>query len=214
MSSKIGIIVADTQYIAREGLKSILSKTPDFAIIAEAASNDEMFALIKKHRPEVVIIDYNNEGFYQVKDVAAIKKISPKTNILVVSSDHSRANIFQVLEYGVKNFLTKECDKQEIIEAIRATARGEKFLCHKIVDLILEKHVEKNSIDCEPTILTERENEIIVLIARGLTNKEIAATLHLSPHTIGTHRKNIMRKLRVNTASEITMYAFRLGLAR
>jgi DNA-binding NarL/FixJ family response regulator len=201
MAAKIRIIIADTQYIAREGLKSILLPIDDFAIVAETASN-----------PEVVIIDYNNEGNYQVSDIAEIKKLSPLTNVLVVSSDHNRDNIFRVLDYGVKNFLTKECDREEIIEAIRATAKGEKFLCHKIIDLILEKHINKNNSDCDAANLSDRENEIITLVARGLTNKEIANQLHLSPHTIGTHRKNIMRKLGVNTVSEITMYAVRLGL--
>lgn len=214
MSSKIGIVIADTQYIAREGLKSILSGTPDVEILAEAADSADMLQKIKKHKPAVVIIDYNNEGFYEASNVAEIKKAWPKANVLVISSDHNRDNIFQVLEYGVKNFLTKDCDKAEIIEAIRASARGEKFFCHKIVDLILEKHLRKNEANCEPTLLSVRENEVIALIAGGLTNKQIGTKLNLSPHTISTHRKNIMRKLRVNTVSEITMYAFRLGLVK
>jgi two-component system invasion response regulator UvrY len=214
VTARIQIIIADTQFIAREGLKSILAAEPDLTIVAEAGDKQQMLQLVKKHRPEVVIIDYNNPGFYQAADIVEIKKNSPKTGVMVISSDHSRQNIFEVLEYGVKNFLTKECDRQEIIEAIRATARGEKFFCHKIIDLILEKHIQKNEVDCEPTLLSDRENEVITLIAVGLTNKQIGGKLNLSPHTISTHRKNIMRKLRVNTVSEITMYAFRLGLIK
>lgn len=214
MSLKTGIVIADTQYIAREGLKSILAEVPEFTILAEAPDTKDMIKSIRNHRPEVVIIDYNCEGFYKVDDIAEIKKAWAKANVLVISSDHDRDNIFQVLEYGVKNFLTKECDKAEIIAAVKATAAGEKFFCHKIVDLILEKHIRKNDIDCGPALLSDRENEIITHIAGGLTNKEIGGKLNLSPHTISTHRKNIMRKLRVNTVSEITMYAFRMGLVK
>jgi len=214
VGAKIQVIIADSQFVAREGIKSILAGENDIAIVAEAVDKKELLHSIKTHKPAVVIMDYNNPGFFEAADIASIKNVSPATNVMVISSDHDRSNIFQVLEYGVKNFLTKECDKREIIEAVKATARGEKFFCHKIIDLILEKHIQKKDIDCEPTLLSERENEVITLIAGGHTNKQIGDKLHLSPHTIGTHRKNIMRKLRVNTASEITMYAFRLGLIK
>ena len=82
------------------------------------------------------------------------------------------------------------------------------------MELILEIHIQKNDIDCEATVLSERENEIITFVTKGFTNKEIAKELYLSPHTVSTHRKNIMRKLGVNTVSEIALYAFRLGIVK
>ena len=213
-SSKISIIIADNQYIAREGLKTIIASQNDFSVVAEVSQSEALQQAVHKLKPNVVIIDYNSPDFLSPKDIAAIKKASPKTKMLVISSDHNRDNIFKVLDEGVKNFLTKECDREEIINAIYATHKNEKFFCTKVVDLILEKHMNQNEEHCEPSVLSLRENEIIAYVAEGYTNKEIAQKLHLSPHTISTHRKNIMSKLRIRTVSEIVMYAIRLGLVK
>ena len=117
-----------------------------------------------------------------------------------------------VLEKGVEGYLTRECDEDEIIHAIFAIAKGEKFYCNKVMDIILNKQYNPEDNNCEPTTLTQRETEITALIAKGMTNKSIAEQLHLSPHTVHTHRKNILRKLGINSVSELTLYAINIGL--
>ncbi|HWB65082.1 MAG TPA: response regulator transcription factor [Chitinophagales bacterium] len=206
------VLIADSQYITSIGLNAAIAPIKDFKVVETVSRSNELTAALKHHKPNLLVIDYNSPGMLNMDDVKEAKKISPKTKILVVSSDHDRNNVFRVLEFGIINFLTKECDRDEIISALYATLKGEKFICARVVDLILDKHLGKADEDCGPTVLSDRENGIIVLIAKGLTNKEIAAELHLSPHTVSTHRKNIMRKLRINSVSEIVMYAVRMGL--
>ena len=144
-----------------------------------------------------------------------MKSVSPKTNILIISSDENRDTIHFILENGVNSFLTKDCDETEIRNAIYATAKGEKFFCGKILDIIFEKHYSKdNGESCEPTELTTRELEIVKLIIEGHSTKEIADQLCLSHHTIYTHKKNVMKKLGIKSTSELILYAVNTGLTK
>jgi DNA-binding NarL/FixJ family response regulator len=137
----------------------------------------------------------------------------PNINILIISGDEDKKAIYDVLESGVNSFLTKTCDEHEIKDAIAATAKGDKFYCTRIIDYLLEKSFAKDEVeDCSPTPLSPREVEIVRLIAQGLIAKEIADELSLSTHTIYTHRKNIMKKLNMNSSSELILYALNNGL--
>src|SRR5690606_17652953 len=126
--------------------------------------------------------------------------------VLIISDIRSTVDVLRILERGVQGYLTRQCDEAEITHAIFAIAKGENFYCNKVLDIILNKsYVDESELNCEPTALTERENEITALIASGLTNKEIGEKLHLSHHTIHTHRKNIVKKLGVKSISELTV---------
>lgn len=204
------IILADPQFVTRTGIKMVLSQNIEFQIVSEVKDSDELLKEVKAKQPHVIIIDYM--GYFQIDDLIKVKTLSPKTNIMVISSDHDKNNIYKVLDCGIKNFITKECDSEEIIQAVRATAKGEKFFCAKVVDIILEKHFNIKNEHCEPSQLSQRETEIVQLIAEGLTGREIAQRLFLSHHTISTHRKNILKKLHVNSTSELILYAIRFGI--
>ena len=206
------IVLADPQFVTRTGIKMVLSQDSDFQVVSEVKDSGELLKEVKAQQPQVIIIDYNVPGCFQIEDLVKVKKLSPKTNIMVISSDHDKNNIYKVLDSGIKNFITKECDSEEIIQAVRATAKGEKFFCAKVVDIILEKHFNIKNEHCEPSQLSQRETEIVQLIAEGLTGREIAQRLYLSHHTISTHRKNILKKLRVNSTSELILYAIRFGI--
>jgi DNA-binding NarL/FixJ family response regulator len=208
----IKIIIADTQYLVRIGLVNLLSANKDFTILSEAINSEELLEMVKLHKPEVVIFDYNNPKSFLIEDISNIKEISPKTNFLVISADDNKANIYKVIEAGAISFLTKECDKEEIIGAIYATAKNEKFLCHKVIDIIIEKHMHTDEDNCKAFNLSLRETEIIKLTAKGWTAKTIAGHLFLSTHTIYTHKKNIMKKLKINSSSEMIVYAIQNGL--
>ena len=208
---QLKIVLADPQFVTRIGIKMVLSQVSGFQIISEVKNSTELLKELKTKQAHVVIIDYNVPGF-QIEDIARIKLLAPKTNVMVISSDHNKNNIYKVLDGGIKNFITKECDSDEIIQAVRATAKGEKFFCAKVVDIILEKHFNIKNEHCEPSQLSQREAEIVQLIAEGLTGREIADRLFLSHHTISTHRKNILKKLHVNSTSELILYAIRFGI--
>ena len=135
----IKIVIADTQYLIRIGLKNLLSGEVEFKIIGEALNSEELYHLVNNHKPDVVIFDYNNAKNFVIEDIGMVKSVSPNTNFLIISSDDNKANIYKVIELGALSFLTKECDKEEIIDAVYATAKNEKFLCHKGIDIIIEK---------------------------------------------------------------------------
>jgi DNA-binding NarL/FixJ family response regulator len=209
----VKILVADAQYLIRVGLVNLLSSNERFKVVGDATCSQEVKTLAAKHKPDVVIIDYNQPKHFILEDLAEVKKVSPKTNILIISSDETRDNIYKALDFGGISFLTKECDQEEIINAIIATAKGEKFICHKIIDIILDKQQTKDPDDCKPFNLSLREIEIIQMTAKGLPAKEIARQLYLSTHTVYTHKKNIMKKLKLTSSSEMMLYAINNGLA-
>ncbi|MCB9274342.1 MAG: response regulator transcription factor [Lewinellaceae bacterium] len=211
----ISIVLADAQYLIRLGLRHLLSGSAIFRIAGEAKDEAELMELLATSRPRVAILDYNQPGAFSIHTVKRIRAAHPETHLLVISADESKEHIFQILELGVNSFLTKSCDEQEIIDAINASARGEKFFCTKILDYLLERTFSKGpESSCAATPLTAREIEVVKLIARGLIAKEIAGELNLSPHTIYTHRKKIMKKLQLNSASELVLYAVHTGLIK
>ncbi|MDB5228791.1 MAG: two component transcriptional regulator, LuxR family [Bacteroidota bacterium] len=208
----IKIVIADAQYLVRVGLKNLLSERKDIKIVGEAVDSKELYDLTKEHQPDVVIFDYNSQKNFLPEDIQMVKINSPKSNFLIISADDCKSNIYKVIELGAISFLTKECDKEEIINAIYATAKNEKFLCHKVIDIIIEKHIHTDEDNCKAFNLSLRETEIIKLTAKGWTAKTIAGHLFLSTHTVYTHKKNIMKKLRINSSSEMIVYAIQNGL--
>ena len=210
----IRLLLADSQYLIRLGLKSLLARNKHIKIVGESSNTEELLKKVHDLQPDVVLMDYKNSHHFNLEDIKEVKTISPSSKLLIISSDDDKNNIFKVIEYGINSFLTKECSEEEIINAIVATAKNEKFFCNKILDIILAKHLSKEDDDCAPTELTVRELEIVGLIAEGHSTKDIAEELCLSTHTVYTHRKNVMRKLNVNSASELILYAINTGLVR
>jgi DNA-binding NarL/FixJ family response regulator len=208
----ISIVLADSHYLSRLGLKHLIDGQTALKVTGEAENEGELREILKKIQPKIVIMDYHQPGYFDIDSVAIIHQLCPKANTLLISGDNNKENIFRVLEHNVQSFLTKTCGEEEILDAIKATGRGEKFFCTKIIDYLLEKSFSKEEEDCSPSPLTPREIEIVQLIARGLIAKEIAGLLNLSTHTVYTHRKNIMRKLKLNTSSELVLYAVNNGI--
>ena len=209
----ISILLADSHHLVRLGLRQVLSDKKEFNIVGEANDEESLFEELTHHKPRVVILDYKQPGNFSEKTVKQIRTDAPQTSVLVISSDNEKSSIYQVLEYGVNSFITKSCGEDEILDAVKASAKGEKFFCTKVLDYLLEKSFSKEEENCAPTPLTPREVEIVRLVAKGLIAKEIAGILNLSTHTVYTHRKNIMKKLNLNTSSELVLYAINNGIA-
>lgn len=211
MQRPISIAIADPQYLTRVGLRHILATQPQFHILSEAGNEKALLQQIQEQQPKVVILDYDHPGYFSQETIKAIRQVSPTTNILIISDDREKNSIYQVLENGINSFLTKNCHEEEIIDAVNATAKGEKFFCTRVLDYLLEKSFGKEE-NCSPTPLTPREIEIVKLTAKGLIAKEIANELNLSIHTVYTHRKNILEKLSLKTSSELLLYAIQTGI--
>lgn len=207
----ISILLADSQYLVRVGLRALLSGIEPFEVVGEVSDEAELMEQLPRLKPNVVILDYNQPEYFSTDTVLKIKQQAPDANVLIISGDSQRYGIYQVLEHGVNSYLTKHCGEDEIIDAVKATAKGEKFFCNNVLNYILEKSFPRDP-DCSPTPLSPREIEVVRLVASGLIAKEIASELNLSTHTIYTHRKNIMKKLNINSASELVLYAVNNGI--
>jgi two-component system, NarL family, invasion response regulator UvrY len=214
MKQEVRILLADNQPLTAAGIANFLSTAENASIIDEVPRREMFEPLLKQHEPNLLIADYNLSGYITRDDLQAVKDISPKTNILVISSDNNKANILDILQLGVKGYLTKECSREEVLMAIQSTSRGEKFFCHKILDIIMEKHFTPEHETSDPSILTVRETEILKLIASGKSTQTVADELHLSPHTVHTHRKSIIKKLNIKSPTEFVIYAMDFGLLK
>lgn len=213
MSAKpIMVVIADTQYLVRVGLRHLFESNDRIRVADEVLNSGELLKSVEQHRPDVVIFDHDLSATFDVSDIGKVRKISKETNFLIISGNTDRDSVFKVLQAGGLSFLTKECDEEEIIGAVIATSKGEKFLCNKVIDVILEKELPADEETCAPSNLTVRELEIVQLTARGFTARKVAEQLYLSPHTVYTHRKNIMKKLGINSASELIVYAINNGI--
>lgn len=207
------IQIADSQYLTREGLKAILKQYTGFKVISETTDKHETFYQLKKMQPDILILDFNNLDDFHPEDMALLSSISSNVKVLIIADISDAQIVKQVMAQHVSGFLTKTCEKAEILDTLYALGRGEKMYCHKVLEMILEAE-NAEGLDCAGSILSDREVEIIQLVASGLTTRQIAETLFRSYHTISTHRKNIMKKLQLKTTRELMLYAIQSGMVQ
>lgn len=209
----ISVIIADSQYLVRVGFQHLLNQTQHIKLLDEAPTEKELLEKLTTTKVDVVVIDYNQADSFSKETIQVLRTQYPEIGILVISADNEKDSIYKVLEAGVSCFITKSCNESEILQGIQAAAKEQRFFCKKVIDYVFERSFAKSP---EETVLplTNREIEIVQLVASGLIAKEIADKLKLSPHTIYTHRKNIMRKLKLGTASELVLYAVNNGLVK
>ncbi len=210
------IILADSNEIVRIGLRTVLSSELNIEIIGEAVNSDHLLLMNKTLEANIILIDYTSKGF-SIDVIPQLLQKKPDLSIVAITPEQSAQTLVNALRSGVKSYIKKDCDSGEIIDSIRETYRGNKFFCGQILETIRNASINVDDIDfeafsCEPVSLSERESEIITLIAEGLTNIQIAESLFLSNHTINTHRKNIMGKLGVKNTAGIVMYAVKTNL--
>lgn len=210
--NKIRIIIADSHFLSRKGLSVLLNTNAELEVLSEALSTSDLVNQSKLYKPDLIIIDYTSAN-YSLEGLQQIVKKYPKAKILAITDIQSRSIISKALNTGVTSHLLKDCEQDEIMEAIYKTAKGEKFMCGKIVSDILNNVAsDVTAYSCEGLNISEREMEIIKLIAEGSSNKEVADKLFLSTHTVTTHRKNIMNKLGVNNTAGLVLFAVRENL--
>ena len=210
------VILADSNDLVRAGLRAILSSVKKLEIVSEARNSQELKDQIKNFETDVVVIDYTSEDF-DIDVVHTILATNNTVKFLAITPLQSAQTLVDALRSGVMSYVKKDCDIQEIVDAVVETSKGNKFFCGKILETIQRASIDVNDIDfenftCEPIVLSVRELEVIVLIADGMTNGQIAEQLFLSTHTINTHRKNIMSKLGVKNTAGIVMYAVKTSL--
>jgi DNA-binding NarL/FixJ family response regulator len=210
----VDVLLADNQPLTAAGLIYFLADRDDLKIVDQVMHRDQFKDLIKQYKPQLLIVDYNINDYVTIDDVRSVKDISPLTNVLVISADDNKARILSVLQTGVIGYLTKDCSREEILMAIQSTSRGEKYFCHKILDIIMERHFTPEPEANDFSSLTTRETEILKLIASGKSTQQVADELFLSPHTVHTHRKSIIKKLNIKSPTQFVIYALDMGLIK
>jgi DNA-binding NarL/FixJ family response regulator len=213
--STIRIILADDHTIIRSGLRLLLEQQPDFKVVAEANDGREAVQLVSKHHPDVAILDI---GMPQLNGIEATRQIiaeNPEAQVLILSMHSDEGYVLRALKAGARAYILKNSAEADLIRAVRSVAEGKSFFSPVISKMLLEdyvRQVREKQVEDSYDLLTPREREILQLLAEGKTNKEVATMLGLSPHTIETHRGNILEKLNLHGVPELIMYAVRKGI--
>lgn len=210
-SSKTSVLIADPHLLIREGVKAVLSTDAHFEVVAEVMKGEDLCSAVRALKPHIVIMDFSSPGCFTIEDIPAVYDLSPASRVLVLTNNKNKNDILKALEYGVDNYILKKCGKDELLAAIYATVKKERYMCRHAVDAIVEKHMHPNE-SYDGISLSPREIEIIQLISEGNTNNSIAKLLYLSIHTVSTHRKNILKKFGLKKSSELVMHAIRAGI--
>ncbi len=202
---KATVLVCETNYLCKEGLKAIINRSPFYSVTGEASSYLELDHKLKLNKFDIVTLDFQHEGEFDVESISLIQERLPAAVILIISQELDKHYIFEVLGRGIDHYITKSCREDEIIHALDSCRKNQKYYCPAILDIIINKTFGDNKeVDSE---LSGREKEIVVLIAQGKMAKEISHDLNISIHTIYTHRKNIMKKLKISSPVELITYA-------
>ncbi|MBV7530025.1 response regulator transcription factor [Chitinophaga sp. sic0106] len=208
------IILADAQPVFREGIKSLLADHQNNYQIEEAGNSAELRPALLAFHPDILILDYD-PTFFDADEIFSTLSVIPECKVIIISGQKRKVDVLKLLDCNVCCYLTKECRKKDIHEAIHCAIHGEKFFCSFAVDVLLSDRKRAPFIpQIPPEGLSARETEIIRHIVRGKSNKEIASEMHLSQHTVHTHRRNIMKKLHLHSAVELCNYALESGIVR
>jgi DNA-binding NarL/FixJ family response regulator len=206
------ILLADDHTLLRNGLRRILESYPEFTVIAEAASGTEAVAIARTVEPDVAIVDIGMPGLNGIEVTAQIVRRCPGTAVLILSMHGDERYVLRAIKAGARGYLLKDSVEEELVQAIRAVRAGQTFFSPAVAD-VLSRHADAGcGVDDRYELLTGREREVYQMLAEGKGNKEIAALLGVSLHTIETHRNRVMEKLKLHSAAELVLSAVQRGL--
>jgi two-component system response regulator NreC len=212
---QVKVLVAEDHAVVREGIRMILDAQEDFAVVGEARDGDEAVRLARQLRPDVVVMDISMPRMNGVEATQEIKRLFPDIQILILTMHEEESYVFQLLRLGAAGYVLKRAAATDLVEAVRAASRGEAFLYPAVARSVVQDYLDRMRSG-EGTSrydgLTDREREILVLIAEGHTNAQIADRLFISVKTVQTHRAHIMEKLDLHDRSLLVRYAVRKGL--
>ena len=215
MSEQIRLLLADDHAVVRSGLRLLLEAQPDLVIVGEAENGAEAIRRTAELEPDVVLMDIEMPGMNGIEAARRIKAQSPGTSVLALTMYEDDQYFFEMLRAGASGYVPKRAAPDELATAIRAVSRGEVFLHPSLAGRLVQDYLQRRDVEeQEPAAddLTPREQEVLTLIAQGLSNNEIADQLVISAKTVDRHRENIMRKLNLHNRVDLVKYALRKGL--
>jgi DNA-binding NarL/FixJ family response regulator len=211
----IRILIADDHGIVRTGLKLLLERVTDMEVVGEAVDGRETVRLAAQLKPSIVIMDVGMPLLNGLEAATQVIRESPRTGVLFLSMHADESYVLKALNAGARGYLLKDTADEYIERALREVAAGRPFFSPSIAQALVEDEVRlmrKRGVQDSYDLLSEREREVLQLLAEGKSNKEAAAVLHLSPYTVETHRGNLMQKAGLRNTAEIVLYAVRKGI--
>jgi len=212
--AEISVLIADDHEIIRFGISTYLSSSKDIEIVGEASSGEECIELFKETHPDICILDIDMPDKSGIETAKEIRELEGDTKILILSMHINKNILRDALEANVNGYLLKNTEKADLLHGIRAIVKGQQVFSDPISNLMKESflHGSNRSGSYEHEHITEREQEILQLIVDGLTSKQIAEKLYISPRTVDTHRANLMEKLELKNIAELVRYAIQSNL--
>jgi len=213
--TSVRIVLADDHTIMRHGLRLVLERQPDFAVIGEAGNGREAIDVVIRETPDVVIMDIAMPLLNGIEATRRINEERLKTAVVILSMHADEGYILKALRAGARGYLLKDSADADLIQAVRAVNAGKAFFSPAVSKVLADdylRQMRQQGVDDPYDLLTPRERELLQLIVELKSTKDIAALLNLSPHTIDTHRANLMQKLNVHSTAELILYAVRKGV--
>jgi two-component system, NarL family, response regulator NreC len=213
--SPVRIVLADDHTIMRHGLRLVLERQPDFAVVGEANNGREAIDVVVRENPDVAVMDI---GMPLLNGIEAAKRIAEervKTAVVILSMHSDESYILKALRAGARGYLLKDSAEADLIQAIRAVSAGKAFFSPAVSSVLADdylRQIQQQGVEDPYELLTGRERELLQLIVELKSTKDIAGLLGISPRTIDTHRGNLMQKLNVHSIPELILYAMRKGL--
>lgn len=211
---QIKVLIADDHPVVREGLFAMLSRQPDFKVVGEAKDGIEAVEMARRLEPDVVLMDLRMPEMDGVEAMRQIRSTNPDIKFIILTTYSDDEYIFSGIEAGARAYLLKDAPREELFRAIRAVYRGESLIQPVVASRLIDRFAELSRRAPPGEQLTERELEILQLMAKGAANKEISAQLSISESTVKTHISNIFQKLGVNDRTEAVTEALRRGIIR
>jgi len=209
---KVRILIADDHSIVRKGLRSCVEGQEDMEVVGEASTGRDAVRLAEELQPDVVIMDITMPQLNGIDATAQIVKGKSRTSVIILSMHADEGYLVRALSAGAKGYLLKDSAETDLVRALQAVSRGRPFFSPRIAQMLLEDYVrylQQRDLQDSYDLLTDREKQVLQLLAEGKSNKEVAAMLDLSPYTVETHRTHLMQKLNLHSTAEIVLYAVR-----
>jgi len=212
--NKIKVLLAEDHTIVRQGLCALLEGEAGLEVIGEAEDGREAIQKVERLHPDVVVMDISMPALNGLEATRQIKERFPEVKVLILTMHANEEYVFQILRAGASGYVVKQAAVTELISAIQAVSQGDSYLSPAISKKVIEEYIRKAEAMVENSYdrLTDREREVLQLIAEGHSNREIAALLHLNVKTVENHRASLMDKLHIHSTAELTRYAIHKGV--
>lgn len=210
----IKILLADDHAILRHGLSQMLQQQEDMEIVGQASDGISAIQLARELHPDVIIMDIRMPDMNGIEACREILRDCPERKIISLSMHSSKRFVIEMFKAGASGYLLKDCDFEELAEAIRTVMGGKTYLSPSISDVIVDHYVRSKEPDKSSvfSVLSKRERQVLQLLAEGKTTKQVGLQLHISPKTVEAHRLNIMNKLNIDNIAQLTKYAIQEGI--